>query len=230
VAALLEFIGVRILMALLKPVLVFFCSAALAAVAFSLPASLSSWEIVNANLYFYGTVAQLLMDLPAVVLLLRSGWDWLGSVHERRIGAAVGIVGAAFLAVARFALKGHVVFMEQVPAFGQGLALPPPWNLLTAIFTVLAYGPGEAIFQVYLITAFDEAVGHQDRIFSLGVMANAILWGLGHIGAAVTQGWSAISNALLMLTIGIATGLVFKRTRSAVAPVIFWTLINGTST
>jgi hypothetical protein len=214
---------------LLIPTLVFIGSAALAAITFFLPAALSSWEVVNTHLYLYGTASQLLMDLPSTLLLLRRGWDWLGGVRERRLGIAAGLGGAALLAGLRFALKGHLIFMEQVPAFGQALALPQPWNVLATTFTLLAYGPGEALIQVYLIRAFDEAVGHQDRIFSLGVMANAILWGLGHVGAAVTNGWSAVGNSLLMLAIGIALGLMFKRTRSAAAPIVFWTLINGTS-
>lgn len=219
----------QLIVAFLKPTLVFIGSATLAAIAFSVPAALSSWEIVNAHLYLCGTASQLLMDLPATLLLLRSGWDWLGGVRERKIGVAVGFVGAALMACVRLALKGHLIFMEQVPAFGQGLALPLPWNLLASIFTVLAYGPGEVLIQVYLIKTFDEAVGHQDQAISLGVMANAFIWGLGHIGAVVTNGWSAVGNALLMLAIGVATGLMFKRTRSAAAPIVFWTLINGTS-
>ncbi len=219
----------QLIVALLKPTLVFIGSAALAAIAFSLPAELSSWEVVNSHLYLYGTAAQFLMDLPAIILLFRSRWQWLGGVSERKIGFALGLTGAVVLAGMRFALKGYVIFMEQVPAFGQGRILPTPWNLLASIFTIVAYGPGEALFQVYMITAFDEAAGHQDRTISLGVIANAILWGLGHVGAVFMQGWSAVGNAVLMLIIGMVLGLIFKKTRSAVGPMIFWTLINGTS-
>jgi hypothetical protein len=211
------------------PLLVFIISTAIAGLTFMLPIALTSQEYVNSRLYLYGTIAQLLMDLPAVFILVRSRWPLLGSKRECRAGIAVGLVGAALLAALRLVLRGRLVFMERVPAFGQGLALPLPWNLLASVLTVLAYGPGEALIQVYLILALDEAVGQHDRDISLGVLANAVLWGLGHIAAVFTYGWSAVFNALLMLAIGIATGMMFKKTRSAIAPIVFWTLINGTS-
>jgi hypothetical protein len=214
---------------LLVPLLIFVLSMVIAGLTFMLPIALTSDEYVHSRLYLYGTIAQFLMDMPAVILLIRSRWPWLGSKRERRAGIAVGLASAALLAAIRIALSGRLVFMEQVPAFGQGLALPIPWNILTSVFTILAYGPGEALIQVYLILAFDQAIGHESRLLSPGVIANALLWGLGHIGAVVTYGWSAVSNALLMLAIGIVTGVMFKRTRSAAAPMVFWTLINGTS-
>jgi hypothetical protein len=213
----------------LIPVLVFFISTATAAIAFLIPVKLSSPEYVNAHLYVFGTAGQFLMDLLPVVLLVHSKWNWHGSRRDEVVGAGVGLAGAVLLATIRFAIKGELVFMEQVPAFGQGQALPLPWSVLAPVMAVLAYGPGEALFQVYLILAFDEAVGHQQRLMSLGVVLNALLWGLGHIAGVITYGWSAIGNAILMLVIGIVVGLLFKKTRSALAPVVFWTLINGTS-
>jgi hypothetical protein len=214
---------------LLIPVLVFFISTAAAAIAFFVPAELSSLEYVNAHLYIFGTAAQFLMDLLPIVLLIRSKWNWYGSWRDVVIGSVVGLAGAILLAAIRYAITGKLVFMEQVPAFGQGLLLTPPWNILASIVTILAYGPGEALFQVYLIMAFDKAVGHQKRLLSLGVILNALLWGLGHIASVITYGWSAVGNAVLMLIIGVVVGLMFKVTRSAVTPMVFWTLINGTS-
>jgi hypothetical protein len=213
----------------LIPVLVFFISTTAAAIAFLVPAKLSSQEYVDTHLYIFGTAAQFLMDLLPVVLLVRSGWDWFGKRRDAVFGAVVGLIGAILLAAIRYAIKGELVFMEQVPAFGQGLSLTPPWNILASTMTILAYGPGEALFQVYLVMAFDRAVGHQKRLLSLGVILNALLWGLGHIINVISYGWSALGNAILMLTIGLVIGLMFKKTRSAIAPIVFWSLINGTS-
>lgn len=213
----------------LKPLLVFLASTGLAALAFLLPTKWLSAEFVNARLYIFGTGPQLLMDLLPIVLLVRSGWVWYGSRREMVIGVGVGILGAILLATIRYLLKGDLVFMEQVPAFRQGLSLPMPWNVIASIMTILAYGPGEALFQVYLIMAFDRAVGQEHCLVSLGVILNAFLWGLGHIASVIAYGWSAVGNALLMLVIGIIVGLMYKKTRSATAPVVFWTLINGTS-
>jgi len=216
-------------LSVLAPLLVFILSAAIAGAAFMLPVAMTSQAYVNSRLYLFGTIAQLLMDLPALVLLARSRWSWLGDQREFRNAAAAGLAGAVLLGALRLILGDRMVFMGQVPAFGQGLSLPVPWNILTSAFTVLAYGPGEVLIQVYLIRAFDRAIGHEGRLLSLGVVANALLWGLGHIGAVVTSGWSAVGNALLMLTVGIVIGVMLKRTGSAAAPMVFWTLVNGTS-
>lgn len=214
---------------LLTPFFVFIVSSLMAGLAFMVPTALASQTYVNARLYLYGTLAQFLMDIPAVVLLFRSRWSLLGSRRERRQGLIIGIAAAVAAALVRILVNGPITFMRQVPAFDQGLTLPVPWNLLSSAFTILAYGPGEALIQVYLILAFDRAVNQHDRTFSLGVFANAILWGLGHVAAIISLGWVAIGNALIMFAVGILTGVMFKETKSATAPMVFWTLVNGTS-
>ncbi len=219
----------RLMRSALLPLLVFIISAALGGIAFTLPNVYASRPAIDEHLYLYGTVSQLLMDLPSVWLLLRSRWQWLGDGMERRRGIRAGLFGAGMLAGAQYLLRGHLIFMEKVPAFGQALALPVPWNLLASVGAALAYGPGEALIQVYLILAFDDATGYQDRLLSPGVIANSLLWGLGHIAAIIRYGWSAVVNAVLMLMIGLVTGMMFKKMRSAMAPMVFWTLINGTS-
>jgi hypothetical protein len=219
----------RRLTAFLIPLLVFITSGAAAAMVVGVTAALTSMEYVNARLYLFGTAGQFAMDLLPIALLIRSRRNWLGSRRDQLIGTLVGLIGAAALAAIRYAIRGRLVFMEQVWAFPQSLALAPPWNILSAALVVLAYGPGEALIQVYLITAFDDAMNHHQRLLSLGVILNALLWGLGHIFAVVMYGWSAVGNAVLMLAVGIAIGLMFKKTKSALAPIVFWTLINGTS-
>jgi len=215
--------------AFLIPLSVFIASVAGPAILIGVAIALTSTEYVMSHLYFYGTCGQILMDFLPVFLLIRSRQKWPSSRRNQVKGIIVGLAGAAVLAAVRYAVKGRLIFMEQVPAFGQSLALPFPWNMLSAVLAVLAYGPGEALFMVYLIRAFDEAAGHQQRLMSWGVILNALLWGLPHIGNAIFFGWSAIGNAIFMVVIGTIIGLMQKGTRSALAPIIFWTLINGTS-
>ena len=38
-----------------------------------------------------------------------------------------------------------------------------------------------------------------------------------------------VANAFWMVVIGMAMGALFKGSRSAWGPIIFWTLVNGTS-
>lgn len=211
------------------PLLIFILSAGLAGFTFMLPTVFFARSYVDERLYLYGTASQLIMDLPAVLLLLRSQWQWLGDRDARASGIAAGLIGALILGGVRYLLRGRLIFMEQVPAFGQALALPLPWNLLGSMMTVIAYGPGEALIQVYLVLAIDDATGNRERLLSPGIVANAWVWGLGHIAAVIRYGWSAVVNALLMLIIGLVTGVMFMKTKSATAPVVFWTLINGTS-
>jgi hypothetical protein len=213
----------------LIPLVVFIASTGIAGLAFTLSSTLTPSAFVDERLYLFGTFAQLLMDLPVAFLLFRSRWAWLGGKGDRRVGVAIGFIGAVFVASTRFLRSGHLTFMEQVPAFGQGSMLPIPWNIIASVLTILAYGPGEALFQVYLILAFDEAAGNPDRLLSPGVVANALLWGLGHLAAVTRYGWPSVVNALFMFMVGLATGVMFKKTRSAAAPLVFWTLINGTS-
>lgn len=210
-------------------ILVFFVSTIAAALVYFGGVALTSNDYAMSHLYLFGTGGQLAMDALPITLLLRLRLSWLGTRRQQAIGAAVGLGGGVLLGLLRYALKGQLIFMQMVPAFGQSLALTAPWNALAAAFTILAYGPGEALIQVYLIQAIDEAIGQEERLISLGVILNMLLWGMGHIGNVVIFGWSAVGNAVLMLGIGVIIGVMFKKTRSAIAPMIFWTLVNGTS-
>ena len=120
-------------------------------------------------------------------------------------------------------------FMGGVPAFTQSLHLPKPWNTLATTMALLAYGPGEALFVVYLILAFDKAIGSSHPVFSWGVIVTSVLWALPHAFNVIFFGISAIPNVVAMFFIGLIMGVLLKKTRSSLGPIIFWTLVNGTS-
>jgi len=191
-----------------------------------------------AHLYIIGTIGQLLMDLPAVILINRL-CNKLGDetgvknkTRDRVFSTVVGIVCAILLAAIRILATGKLMggrFMGGVPAFTQSLGLESPWNIIAAVMALLAYGPGEALFVVYLILAFDKAVGNPRSFFSRGVIITSILWALPHVFNVIYFGVSAIPNVVIMFFIGIVMGILLKKTRSSLGPMIFWTLVNGTS-
>jgi hypothetical protein len=221
---------------LFVPLVVYGLSLAISALAFTLPAIILHWskDYQIQHLYLLGTLAQLLMDLPAVVIFFRMKPAGTLSFHDRRsiVSGLLGIAAAAALAGLRILILGRLLggrFMGEVPAFTQSLNLPPPWNILTSIAALLAYGPGEAIFVAYLILALDKALGNHPGVFSRGVWITAILWALPHLFNIFYFGLGAIPNALIMFFIGLAMGVLLKGTRSSWGPILFWTLVNGTS-
>ncbi len=212
------------------PIAIFLISLIGPAVVLGLPFVLG-WQqnYFASHLYIFGTLGQALMDLPALVMLARNKVDWLGRKQDRLLSIGAGLVCAAILAGVKFATSGRLTFMGGVPAFTQSLTLAWPWNLIAATLAMLAYGPGEALYVVYFVIAFDATTDSPHRLISRGVIITALLWGLSHSWNVFFFGWAALSNALFMVGIGLAIGLLFKRTRTALGPIVFWSLVNGTS-
>jgi hypothetical protein len=217
------------LWALIGPILVFI-----------IPTLVLHWsnDYLSAHSYIFGTIAQSLMDLPAVILFIRMqnepGSEMCGQkkTRDRLISLTVGIAGAVALGALRYLAIGHLMggrFMGEVPAFTQSLGLAGPWNIVAAGMALLAYGPGEAIFVVYLMRAFDKATGNPPSLFSWGVIITSIVWALPHIFNVFFYGLKALPNVLIMFFVGIIMGILLKKTRSWLGPVLFWTLTNGTS-
>jgi len=219
---------------LIVPVLIYLISFVGPAIVMVIPTALLGWskDYWFSHLHITGTLGQALMDLPAVIMFARIRRHGTGRGRVRVISAGVGLGCAVILAGIRVALTARLMggtFMGGVPAFTQSLTLAWPWNVLSASAALLAYGPGEAIFVIYLITSFDAALGSQHRVFSWGVVITSLLWALPHIANVFYFGWEALSNVLIMAFIGLAMGLLLKGTRSSLGPVVFWTLVNGTS-
>lgn len=218
--------------AFITPLVVYLISFTGPAIVMGIPIAIGwSKDYLFSHLYVVGTLGQGLMDLPAVVMFARTRADgkWRGRTRDRVISIGAGLACAAVLAGIKIVLSSQLVFMGGIPAFTQSLTLAWPWNMISATLAVLAYGPGEAIFVVYLVAAFDTAVGNQRPLFSWGVVITALLWGLPHIANILFFGWGALTNALFMVGVGMAMGLLFEGTRSSLGPMVFWTLVNGTS-
>jgi len=175
------------------------------------------------------------MDLPAIALFiyLRMDREWGSGLRRHSIGAGVGMALAVVTVGIKFFLTGadQIVFMRGVPAFTQSLSLDSPWSLLSAAAALLAYGPGEALSVVYFMLAFDRVLGTRDKPAWLtwGVVIGAVLWALPHLLNAGLQGLTAAAaNTAKMVVIGLIFGMALRGSKSWVAPVLFWTLTNGT--
>ena len=218
------------------PSIVYVFSLIIPGLIFTIPVFLFHWskDYQLNHLYSIGTIGQLLMDLPAVFLFLRMNRKSPTPLDpkSRMASLILGLILAMILAGLRILLSGNLMggrFMGEVPAFTQSLNLAPPWNIIASISALLAYGPGEAIFVVYLVLVFDKALGGSQRVFSRGVILTSILWALPHLFNIFYFGLGAIPNALIMFFLGLIMGVLLKRTRSSLGPIIFWTLVNGSS-
>lgn len=220
----------------LLPVSVFLWLFVGGAIAMFAPAAILGWsqKQVNSHLYLLGPLVQIVGLGPGALLNARLAMGRTeGRARDRVVSLGIGLGAAALVGGLEIAFSGRVMggtFMGWVAAYGQALFLAPPWNGIFALFVVMAYGPVEALWVVYLIAAFDRAIGHPRPLLSWGVVLVALLWGLPHLlNVVVSPNWSQVVNALRMVLVGIAVGLIFKSTRSALGPVVFWTLTNGTS-
>jgi len=191
---------------------------------------------LKTKMYIIGLAAQTLLDLPAVVMYvyLRMDREWGTSLRHHMICIGVGLILAIIINGLKLITQDdhHIEFMKGVPAFNQSLSLlNSPWNLIGASAAVLAFGPGEAIWVACFMQAFDRALGTSDKRTWLtwGVVIGAVLWALPHLG--MTQFYdlaSVLSNTAQILGIGLVFGMALRGSKSVLAPIVFWTFINGT--
>ena len=77
--------------------------------------------------------------------------------------------------------------------------------------------------------AFDRIFKSRDKWLTWGVFIGAILWALPHLLKIPFQGvGSAVANTIKMIVIGLIFGMALRGSKSWLAPVVFWTLTNGT--
>ena len=205
--------------------------------AFSLIILIPAWQgradEVMANIHVTGTLTQTLMDLLPVALFVYLAMyrEWEGGLRRHLIGAGVGFALAVVVVGLKFFMSGAdgIVFMRNVQPFAQSLTLESPWNLFGALAALLAYGPGEAVATAYFMLAFDRILKSRDKWLTWGVFIGAILWALPHLLNIPFQGVGlAVANTIKMIIIGLIFGMALRGSKSWLAPVVFWTLTNGT--
>ncbi|RLG82143.1 MAG: hypothetical protein DRO09_00930 [Thermoprotei archaeon] len=99
-----------------------------------------------------------------------------------------------------------------------------PYNAWYATLGVLAYGPLEVFFVVWLTVNTDYALNSLKRTLSPGLLITALAFGLSHIAISPQGG---LVNAVKVTVIFFILGLIFKYTKNSVGPMVAWTLING---
>lgn len=150
------------------------------------------------------------------------------SVLRRDSAAEYGITGkrlllslalSAGLVLAYFAylsLRAGVLTMSpHLP----GLHQPTVANALLAGLALVAYGPLEVFFVVWLIHNTDRIFKTEARTWSWGLLLTIAIFGLLH---SFSQG----ANSLIIAAEMFALGLVYKVTRNAIGPMLAFVLMN----
>ena len=110
---------------------------------------------------------------------------------------------------------GHLTTSVQLP----GLHQLTVGNALFAGLGLLAYGPLEVFFVVWLIHNTDRIFKTESKIWSWGLLITITIYGLLH---SFSQG----ANSLVIAAEMLALGLVFKSTRNSIGPMLAFMLMN----
>jgi len=101
-------------------------------------------------------------------------------------------------------------------------AVAAPWNVWYALLGIVANGPLEVFFVFWLIRRTDQALRRPSGLS--GLLITVVLIGLFHWVST-----RSLFNALNVAAVFLLLGLVFRRCRNAIGPMVGWTLINGMS-
>ncbi len=107
----------------------------------------------------------------------------------------------------------------------ESFGLSFPLNLYYAVLGVLAYGPLEVCFVVWLIVDTERALReHGDKILSKGLVLTVVVFGLMHLALSPKAG---VLNALSVTVTFMILGAIFKYIKNSIGPMTSWTLVNG---
>jgi membrane protease YdiL (CAAX protease family) len=115
-----------------------------------------------------------------------------------------------------YALGGQIVSI-QLPSFDLNF----PWSLWYTVLGLIAYGPLEVFFVVWLIENTDQIFDGRDRTLSWGLIVTVSAFALLHVLTT-----NSIVNALGITIIFLFFGMVYKTTENSIGPMIAWTLVN----
>jgi len=120
-----------------------------------------------------------------------------------------------------------VAWLRGFPKRGYGLTFP--WNFYYAVLNLVAYGPLEVFFVVWLIENTDEYLG-SEAIPSEGSMAVPMIFGLSHVLWAIHGDLvAAVVNAFMVSLVFLYFGVIYKYTRNIAGFMTAWTLMNRQS-
>jgi len=104
------------------------------------------------------------------------------------------------------------------------------WSLepFKLLYYIPVYGPLEAFFIVFSIYKIDK-VFSDSRLLSRGLLMSSVLFGLIHYVNYIFHPDMLLvlrNYVLVNMVPAFMTGVLFKKTRSIIAPCVFWTIIN----
>jgi len=155
--------------------------------------------------------------LPIVFSILRKDKAAEYGITGKRLlvslamSAGVVLVYFAYLSIR----TGHLTTSVQLPGFHQLTV----GNALFAGLGLVAYGPLETFFVVWLIHNTDRIFKTEANTLSWGLLLTIVIYGLLH---SFSQG----ANALVIATEMLALGLVFKSTRNSIGPMLAFMFMN----
>jgi len=179
---------------------------------------------------------QALLERPALALIpilseivLVGLLPILFSILNKDRPADLGITGknltqslvlAAVVVLVYFTYQSLLVNQPTTGIQWPGLHQVKPGNACLALAGLLAYGPLEVFFVVWLIHKTDRIFHSETRIWSWGLLITIGIYLLLH---TFSQGLYALVIASEMLVLG----LIFKRTRTAIGPMLAFLFVNG---
>ncbi len=154
----------------------------------------------------------------AISLVCRDDFSVYGLRRENALRSLIlGIIPAMVFLILRITQDNGIVYAS----FG----LTFPLNLVYALLAILAYGPLEVFFIIWLIVNTDEALkGDSGRILSPGLLITVTVFGLIHVILSPRGG---LPNALWVTIMFLILGLIFKYTKNSIGPMIAWAIINN---
>ena len=155
--------------------------------------------------------------LPIIFSILRRDKAAEYGITGKRLPVSLALsAGVVLLYFAYLSIRaGHLTTSVQLP----GLHQPTAGNALFAGLGLVAYGPLEVFFVVWLIHNTDRIFKTEANTWSWGLLLTIAIYGLLH---SFSQG----ANSLVIATEMLALGLVFKSTRNSIGPILAFMLMN----
>jgi hypothetical protein len=155
--------------------------------------------------------------LPIVFSILRRDKAAEYGITDKHLPASLALsAGVVLVYFAYLSIRaGHLSTSVQLP----GLYQLTVGNALFAGLGLVAYGPLEVFFVVWLIHNTDRIFKTEANTWSWGLLLTIAIYGLLH---SYSQG----ANSLVITAEMMALGLVFKTTRNSIGPMLAFMLMN----
>lgn len=146
--------------------------------------------------------------------------DELAQYGLARQGLAKSLLLSSLFVVVMFGF-GYLMTGRLMTDSRPTLHLGFPWNLWYALLGIIAWGPLEVFFFVWLVVNTDNIFKSRIKAIPWGLIVTVLLFALMHILT------TDVRNAIYTGAIFLVLGLIYTYTRNVIGPMIAWALING---